>query len=149
MYALQIPPWLNIAYGEVGIACFPPGSSNPRIREYHAHTDIRGYDDKAPWCSSFVNWTLAQVGIKGTGSALAKSWLEWGVVLEKSVVGCITILWREEPSNWKGHVGYFLWADAEYVCLLGGNQLEQVKEHVYPLGSVLGYRWPSGYPLPD
>jgi hypothetical protein len=26
---------------------------------------------------------------------------------------------------------------------LGGNQLEQVREHFYPLESVLAYRWPN------
>ncbi len=31
--------------------------------------------------------------------------------------------------------------------LLGGNQLDAVCEHAYPLASVLGYRWPA--PLPS
>jgi len=39
--------------------------------------------------------------------------------------------------------GFFLRADAQHVHLLGGNQLEQVREHFYPLSSVLGYRWPA------
>jgi hypothetical protein len=30
------------------------------------------------WCSSFVNASLATVGIKGTGSAAAGSWHKWG-----------------------------------------------------------------------
>ena len=137
------PSWLSIAAAETGVRTFAPGQSNPRITEYHAHTNIRGYDDKASWCSSFVNWSLAQVGIPGTGSALARSWLEWGEPLNEPVLGCIAVLSRDDPSGWKGHVGFFLRTEAEQVHLLGGNQLQQVREHYYPLASVLGYRWPS------
>lgn len=134
---------MPIAFQEVGVSTYPPGQSNPRVTEYHAHTGIRGYDDKASWCSSFVNWSLAQVGLRGTGSALARSWLEWGEALGAPVPGCIVVLSREDPSGWKGHVGFFLREDEAHVHLLGGNQLDQVREHFYPRASVLGYRWPS------
>ena len=145
---MPLPPWLSIAAAETGVRTFAAGASNPRITEYHAHTNIRGYDDKASWCSSFVNWSLAQAGIQGTGSALARSWLEWGEALSEPLPGCIVVLSREDPGGWKGHVGFFLRADAQHVHLLGGNQLEQVREHFYPLSSVLGYRWPARWP-PD
>lgn len=140
------PSWLQIAFGEIGVASHPPGSTNPRITEYHAGTNISGYDDKASWCSSFVNWSLAQAGIQGTGSALAKSWLGWGEPLARPVVGCIAILWRDDPSSWKGHVGFYLREDDEFIYLFGGNQLEQVREHFYPKATVLGYRWPPTCP---
>ena len=146
---MNVPRWLEVAFGEVGVSIHPVGSSNPRIAEYHAGTSIAGYDDKASWCSSFVNWSLAQAGVRGTGSALARSWLEWGEPLERPVVGCIAVLWRDEPTSWKGHVGYYLREDEEFVYLLGGNQLEHVREHFYPKVSVLGYRWPSGQPLSE
>ncbi len=138
------PPWLPIARAEVGVCAHPPGSSNPRITEYHGGTNIHGYDDKASWCSSFVNWSLGQVGIQGTNSALARSWLQWGHMLQAPIPGCIAVLWREEPASWKGHVGFYLRHDAEFVWLLGGNQLEAVREHWYPVSTVLSYRWPSG-----
>jgi len=32
---------------------------------------------------------------------------------------------------------------------LGGNQLGAVREHRYPLETVLAYRWPSGQPVPE
>jgi uncharacterized protein (TIGR02594 family) len=141
------PHWLLVATAEVGVAQFPAGQSNPRITQYHEVTNLRGYDDKASWCSSFVNWCLAQAGIAGTGSALARSWLEWGQALEKPVPGCLVVLYRDDPSSWKGHVGFYLRSDAQHIYLLGGNQLEEVREHFYPLASVLGYRWPvaSGF----
>lgn len=135
-------PWMPVAFAEVGVSTYPPGQSNPRITEYHDHTNIAGYDDKASWCSSFINWSLAQVGIVGTNSALARSWLEWGEPLTEPVPGCIVVLSREDPTGWKGHVGFFLRIDQDNIHLLGGNQLEQVREHFYPKSSVLGYRWP-------
>jgi uncharacterized protein (TIGR02594 family) len=134
---------MAIAKTELGVCSFAPGQSNPRITEYHELTNIRGYDDKASWCSSFVNWSLAQVGITGTGSALARSWLDWGTTLEKPAPGSVVVLSREDPKGWKGHVGFFLRADAKNVYLLGGNQLGEVREHFYPLANVLAYRWPQ------
>ena len=137
-------PWMSIAKAELGVRTWPAGSSNPRITAYHDGTNIAGYDDKASWCSSFVNWVLQQAGISGTGSALARSWLVWGEPLQMPVPGCVAVLSREDPNGWKGHVGFFLRADAANVYLLGGNQLGEVREHFYPLASVLAYRWPSG-----
>jgi len=138
------PPWMSIAYGELGVTACAPGQSNPRITEYHEGTNIRGYDDKASWCSSFVDWCLARAGIAGTGSALARSWLDWGEPLAEPRVGCVAVLYRDDPNSWKGHVGFFLRIADGRIHLLGGNQLEQVREHDYPLESVLGYRWPAG-----
>jgi uncharacterized protein (TIGR02594 family) len=138
------PPWVTVAYAELGVTACAPGRSNPRITEYHQGTNIRGYDDKASWCSSFVNWCLARAGIEGTGSALARSWLEWGEPLDEPRAGCIAVLYRDDPGSWKGHVGFFLRIAGDRVHLLGGNQLDQVREHDYPLESVLGYRWPRG-----
>ena len=137
-----VPPWLEVAQSESGVKTFPSGQSNPRITQYHDLTNLRGYDDKASWCSSFVNWAFAQVGIAGTGSALARSWLDWGQPLETPTTGCVVVLWRDNPESWRGHVSFFLRADDTTVYLFGGNQLDAVREHSYPLASVLGYRWP-------
>jgi uncharacterized protein (TIGR02594 family) len=137
------PNWMPITLGERGVRRFGPGESNPRIVEYNGCTNLVGYDDKISWCSSFINWCFAGVGIRGTGSALARSWLEWGHALESPVYGCVVVLTRDEPGGWKGHVGFYLRHDAEFVYLFGGNQLEEVRELAYPLEAVLGYRWPE------
>ena len=143
---LNRAPWLATARAECGVCVAPAGQSNPRITEYHALTNIAGYDDKAAWCSSFVHWCLGHWGIRGTGSALARSWLDWGRALEPPRPGCITVLWRDDPGSWRGHVGFYLGHDDTQVLLLGGNQLDAVREHRYPLSTVLGHRWPDGSP---
>ena len=136
-------PWLRVARAEIGVRALPAGSSNPRITEYHAGTNVAGHDDKVSWCASFVQWCLARVGIGGTGSALARSWMAWGVPLDEPRVGCIAVLWRDDPQGWKGHVGFFLRDEGDEVVLLGGNQLEAVREHRYPRIQVLAWRWPA------
>lgn len=139
-------PWLQVARGEQGVRCSPPGQNNPRITAYHAGTNIAGYDDKAAWCSSFVHWCLAQVGIAGTGSALARSWLAWGEVLEAPRPGCIVVLSRDDPAGWTGHVGFYLRHEGERLVLFGGNQLDCVCENHYASSTLLGYRWPAAPP---
>ncbi len=80
---------------------------------------------------------------------LAKSWLEWGVPISAPKLGCVVVLERKDPKmeecepGWRGHVGFFLSKNANEISLLGGNQLDQVRVHAYPLSSVLAYRWPS------
>jgi len=148
MHQIVEPPWLEAARAEAGVRTYPPGECNPRISEYHIGTNISGYDDKVSWCSSFVNWTLGKVGIVGTQSALARSWLEWGQPLEVPILGCVVVLWRVDPTSWKGHVGYYLRHDSQSIYLMGGNQLESVREHSYALETVLSYRWPPGINLP-
>jgi uncharacterized protein (TIGR02594 family) len=137
------PAWLAVARAELGVRSWPAPGCNPRISAYHEGTNIAGYDDKVSWCSSFVNWSLARCGIAGTASALARSWLDWGEELSAPRPGCIAVLWREHPSSWKGHVGFYLRHDDEHVHLLGGNQLDEVREHQYPLETLLSYRWPA------
>ena len=139
---MEHPPWLHVAAAETGVASWPVGQCNPRITQYNNATRLKDYDDKIAWCSSFMNWCFAQVGIEGTGSALARSWLTWGQALDPPRVGCIAVLHRGDPLDWRGHVGFYLRADAERVVLLGGNQLDSVREHDYPLSYVLQYRWP-------
>lgn len=138
------PAWMRIALAEQGVRRLGPGQNNPRIVEYNGHTNLVGYDDKISWCSSFVNWCFGSVGVRGTGSALARSWLEWGKALQQPAYGCVVVLTRDDdPTGWKGHVGFYLRHDAESIYLFGGNQLDEVRELAYPIGCVLGYRWPT------
>lgn len=137
------PKWLTIARGELGQKEIPGSKDNPRILEYHQATDLKATDDETPYCSSFVNWCMMQAGVPRTKSALARSWLKWGVALKKPKVGAVTILWRGSPTASTGHVGLWLGEDDEYVTLLGANQSDMVKISKYEKSKVLGYRWPA------
>ncbi|AOJ04227.1 MULTISPECIES: NlpC/P60 family protein [Burkholderia] len=137
------PAWMPVALAESGVRRFGPGESNPRIVEYNGCTNLVGYDDKVSWCSSFINWCLARVGISGTGSALARSWLEWGRALSEPAYGCIVVLTRAHPTSWKGHVAFYLRHDDEHMYLFGGNQRGAVRELPYARSRLLAYRWPD------
>jgi uncharacterized protein (TIGR02594 family) len=137
----KMPAWLKVAYAQIRQRRGPAGASNPRVEQYNNATTLIGYDDKISWCSSFVNWCLAQTGIEGTRSALARSWLEWGVAIEEPTLGCIAVVTRESASSWKGHVGFFIEAN-DAIIVLGGNQDEEVKLKGYPKADLLALRYP-------
>jgi uncharacterized protein (TIGR02594 family) len=139
---LDAPVWLSVALQEQGIRRYGVGDCNPRIAECNNCTQLAGYDDKISWCSSFLNWCMKQSGVRGTGSALARSWLTWGQRLEQPRYGCVAVLTADDAVDWKGHVGLFLRIDADNVYLFAGNQLEEVRELAYPRDRVLSYRWP-------
>lgn len=133
----------EIAQREMGTKEVPGPGNNPRVLEYHDCTTLDACEDSVPWCSAFVNWCCKQAGIKGTGLANARSWLKWGVPVDKPVEGCIVIL-KRPPNPASGHVAFFVRELGGMVELLGGNQGDQVKLSWYHQADVIGYRLPLG-----
>src|SRR5688572_13542506 len=129
MHSPGLPPkWLVLALAENGVRRQRSPASCARIEEYHRSVGRHDWNDRIPWCSSFVNWCLRETGIGGTDSAVARSWLDWGKSLEQPVPGCIVILWRGSPRSKLGHVGLFVRETGSQICLLGGNQRGAVCE---------------------
>ncbi len=142
-------PWMEIARREIGQKEIVGRRDNPRILEYHASTTLGASDDETPWCSSFVNWCLKAVGIKGTNSAAAGSWVHWGVT-SGPTPGAITIICCTNTADRSfstsgAHVGFLLNESSSCYELLGGNQRNMVKASRYPKSSwkLLGRRWPT------
>jgi uncharacterized protein (TIGR02594 family) len=144
------PVWLDIAEGELGTV-EKRGGENPRILEYHATTTLKAREDEVAWCASFVNWCMEKAGIKGTGSAAAKSWLTWGDTSPQKY-GAVCVIKQKSKGHDAAtgsasgyHVAFFLKIENGRVFLLGGNQGDQVKISSFGLGSyeVCGYRWPT------
>ena len=134
-------PWLEIAAGELGIKEIMGLKHQPRILEYHKATSLKASEDETPWCSAFVNWVMLQHGVKGTDSALARSWLAWGVPLDKPYKGCVIIL-RRGTQPWQGHVGFYLSEEFGVYRVLGGNQGNAVSIKSYNVSDLLGFRGP-------
>lgn len=137
-------PWLDIAEGELGILEIEGPGDHPRIVEYHQTTTLKATDDEVPWCSSFVNWVMEQVGYQGTSSARARSWAKWGKKIKDPKPGAIVILSRgKNPAL--GHVGFFMgFANSgRSVSILGGNQSNSVSIQNYPVSRVVSFRWPD------
>lgn len=143
-------PWVAIARGELGQRDYPGPRHNPRVVEYLNTTSLQANDDETSWCSAFVNWCMLKAHQRGTNNAAARSWLTYGQALNNPRPGCIVVLWRESPSSWKGHIGFFDGFDVgNRIRLLGGNQgggvsWDEVCVANFPQERVLGYRWPRG-----
>jgi uncharacterized protein (TIGR02594 family) len=122
--------WLEIAEAELDTQeDARPGKHTLRILDYHATTTLKATRDETPWCSSFVNWVVIQAGGKGTNSALARSWLDWGMAVEPRP-GCVVVLKRKAsatPVVGSGyHVGFLVQKSDQHATILGGNQSDKV-----------------------
>jgi uncharacterized protein (TIGR02594 family) len=138
-----IPPWLQVAEGELGVSEVPGSGDNPRILEYHKYTALKATSDEVPWCSSFINFCVMKSGLEGTHSAAARSWLGWGVSLSVPAFGCVAVLKRGSLA-WQAHV--VLWIgepDSKTIRGIGGNQGDKVSIENFSKSKVLGYRWPG------
>lgn len=122
----QGPPWLGTAFREIGQHKYPAPHVNPRILEYW--TAIPGFPlpedpQRVDWASAFVNWVLKQNGIASTQSAMSRSWLNWGKVVETPRPGCVAVFWTRSPTSSTGQVGFFVSSDADSVTVLGGDTI--------------------------
>lgn len=141
---IAVPPWYEVALREVGEKEISGTEDNPRIVEYLGTTTLpSAQHDEVPWCSAFVNWCFAQVGIAGTRRANARSWLTWGRELRSPRTGCVVVLWRKHPALDTGHVAFYSASTERSLRLLGGNQRNSVCDAYYPAYRVLGFRWPT------
>lgn len=129
---------MEIAKGEIGVKEVR-GGENPRIIEYHSTTTLKAKEDEVPWCSSFVNWVMTKAGYKGTNSAAAKSWRNWGeeVTGDDIPYGSIAVFQRGVSG---GHVGFVVDANDDAIKILGGNQSDAVNEKWFGWGNLLSIR---------
>lgn len=145
-------PWMDIAIAELGVhEDSLPGQHNRRIVEYHQTTSCKATDDETPWCSSFVNWVMEKAGKRGTNSAAAKDWLNWGVPVDHPTPGVITVIRQKgggsataTGSSSGYHVAFFVSLNSSCIRLLGGNQTDRVRYSNFPLSEyeIKGYRRP-------
>jgi len=127
----------------VGTKEVPGKATNPDIVKFASYTTLKATSDEVAWCSSFANYIVATCGDKGTGSAAARSWLDWGRVLDSPTPGCIVVLDRKDANNPNAaHVTFYVCDDTNpsKIQCIGGNQKDMVKMSTYPKSQVLGYR---------
>ena len=100
------------------------------------------------WCAAFVNATLAKAGLPGTGSNLARSFLNWGTEVSQPQRGDLVVLSRGEAPF--GHVGFFDGVNEDgSIRILGGNQGDSVSVASYRPDRVLGFRRAAEGARPD
>lgn len=134
-------PIINIALSQFGIKEIVGSSHNAAVLKYFkeiGHDWVK--DDETAWCSAFANWVAKMAGLSHSGKLNARSWLDVGEETQCPEIGDIVVLWRDKPSSWKGHVGFFIRESNNHIYILGGNQQNQVKITAYPKGRLLAYR---------
>ena len=134
---------MTIAKNELGQSEIPGPKHNPRVVEYLKTTGSWWNSDEIPWCSGFCNWAISKSGIKGTNSAKALSWSDWGQALSKPSYGAIAVI---DYGKGKGHVGFVAGKNSTgKIVLLGGNQSNRVKYSVFSSNKIKSYIYPSGH----
>jgi len=134
--------YMNIAFNEFGIKEIPGKEDNPEVLKYFNDLGFDGskLKDETAWCSAFVNWVCKQNGAKYSGKLNARSWLNVGKITKTPEVGDIVVFWRGSPESWKGHVGFYINQDENYIYVLGGNQNNQVNIKGYNKNRLLSFR---------
>lgn len=93
------------------------------------------------WCAAFVNATLQKAGQKGTGSNMARSFMDWGQAVDKPQRGDIAVFSRGDANGPYGHVGFFEGYNPDgTIRVLGGNQGDAVSVASYSPDRLLGFR---------
>ena len=100
---------------------------------------------RIPWCAAWANKVLADAGITGTDSLMARSFLAWGhPVSGMPKIGDVVVM-RRGRNRYSGHVGFFYGfvddaTGIKKVAVLGGNQGKAVSISYYPISRVIAYR---------
>lgn len=139
--------WLAEARKHIGLQEIKGTKHHPEIVQFWKDIKRGGIkDDETPWCAAFVGAILERSGIKSSRFESAKSYLQWGDLLTQPVVGCVVVFTRDGG----GHVGFVVGQDKSgNLLVLGGNQGDAVNVRSFPRSRVSGYRWPTGFMLPE
>ncbi len=115
---------------------------NPDVVELFDDEVFAGVkNDETSWCAATILACAKRAGYDvKKGKLNARSLLDCGDEVSDPVMGDVVILWREQKSGWKGHVGLFVRRDGTKVYLLAGNQGNMVTIAAYDVNRVLGYR---------
>jgi len=133
----------RVASSYLGVRELADAASNPQIDKWIRDINPSLATDSTAWCSAFAHAVAEECGYKGSGKLNARSWLGVGdeVPAAQAKQGDVVVLWRDNKSSWKGHVGFFHGYDKKgNIRVLGGNQGNQVKISTYPANRLLGFR---------
>jgi uncharacterized protein (TIGR02594 family) len=87
------------------------------------------------WCAIFANMILARTGYRGSGSAAARSFAQYGRPASGPAPGVIAV--------WPHHVGFVVRAeDPSHIRVISGNHNHRVDESTYSTRSVMAFRYP-------
>jgi uncharacterized protein (TIGR02594 family) len=118
---------------------------NAALQDYLSTGGVNLDPATTAWCAAYVNATLAQTGQKGTGSNMARSFLDWGTGVSDPQKGDLAVFRRGDPNGPYGHVGFFDGYNQDgTIRVLGGNQGDGVSIASYSPDDLLGFRRGEG-----
>ncbi len=139
------PAWMSVAEKEVGVE-----EPNQRILDYFKDTTDDEATVRTAYCSAFVNFCFEKAGIKGTMSAAAVSWRQWGQELKTGQLGAVVLLrWRSGHYHVTFYLEEAIRDGVAKIHVLGGNQTtaHEVIDEWVPKANVVTYRWPPNVPV--
>ncbi len=142
LWLIEALRWLDVREGQ-------GRANNPHILEWARDeggaiaTSYR--QDSIPWCALYANMVLTKTGCRGTETLWALDFVNWGQKLEGPAVGAFVPMVRRGG----GHIAIVVGRDqhGNLMCI-GGNQADAVNIKPFPKARPVGYRWPTGTPLP-
>jgi uncharacterized protein (TIGR02594 family) len=151
MMALEEVPWLKGARADLGLQEIPGPRHEARILELADHASLGWInDDETPWCAIGLGGWLAEAKVKPSGSAAARSYLNWGIDVwhkgeDMIPLGAIMVFSRP-PKEYTGHVAIATGQtrDGEIICI-GANQRNSVSFAKFKPDRIIGARWPIEY----
>ncbi len=140
-------PWMDLAKTFIGMQEIVRSEHNPEIVQFWKDIKRGGIkNDETPWCAAYVGAMLERNGIRSSRFESAKSYLDWGVKLDKPVDGCVVVFTRSGG----GHVGFVVGqTKTGNLLVLGGNQGDAVNIKEFKRNRVKGYRYPVGFEPSD
>lgn len=121
---------------------------NAALQDYLTTGGVNLDPATTAWCAAFVGATLKQAGLEGTGSNMARSYLEWGQPVDQPQKGDLAVFSRGDPNGPYGHVGFFEGYNPDgTIRVLGGNQGDAVSIAGYSPDRLLGFRRGEGNAL--
>lgn len=151
-----VPAWFLWSLMETYVKEVPGAKSNPRILEYFRIGRIAlTPDDATAWCAIAANASYEANGIKGTGSAAARSFVNSKdfVKLDGPAQGAQVVWKRGTPDKGLGHTGQYVGEAGGMVYVVGGNQGDAFTIAPFPRKSasmeLIGYYWPKSVQLPE
>lgn len=96
---------MALAHSQLGVHEWPPGSNRGEVLKY---LKAAGVPFGAPWCASFVTWTLENCGVRAQpgNPAWVPAWHEYArqkkllIPIDDSKLGDLWIWWRDQ------HIGF-------------------------------------------
>lgn len=138
---MEATPWLDKMKSYIGEKCETGKAATPFVEEAFKHTNFGPLHGVAqPWCAATLNRVLAETGYKGTNSAAAISFKNYGSACEMKP-GAIVVF--QFPGN-DHHVTLCDHPiSAVLVACVGGNQHHELCEVNFRMAHVIAIRWPE------